>query len=50
MKNLIDVNVSIGALIYDDNLMVVTLNGLGKDYNQFCTSIAVQKKFSISKT
>jgi hypothetical protein len=23
----------------------MTLNGLGKDYNQFCTSIVVQKTF-----
>jgi len=25
--------------------MAVTLNGLGKDYSQFCTSIAVQETF-----
>jgi hypothetical protein len=44
VKNLLDVLVSIGALIDDENLMVVTLNGLGKYYSQFRTLIAVQKK------
>jgi hypothetical protein len=35
MKNLIDVFASIGATIDDEDLVVVTLNGLGKYYSQF---------------
>jgi hypothetical protein len=46
VKNLTDALASIGALVNDENLVVVTLNGLGKDYSQFCTSIAVQETFS----
>jgi hypothetical protein len=41
VKNLVDVLAFIGALVDDDDLVVVTLNGLGKYYSQFCTSIAV---------
>jgi hypothetical protein len=33
VKNLIDALASIGALVNDENLVVVTLNGLGKDYS-----------------
>ncbi len=33
VKNLIDALASIGALIDDEDLMAVTLNGFGKDYN-----------------
>jgi len=46
VKNLVDALASIGALIDDEDLVVVTLNGLGKNYNQFCTSIAIRKTFS----
>jgi len=35
VKNLVDVLAFIGAPIDDEDLVVVTLNGLGKDYNQF---------------
>jgi len=45
VKNLADVLVSIGVPVDDENLVVVTLNGLGKDYSQFRTSIAVQETF-----
>jgi hypothetical protein len=45
MKNLADVIASIGAPVDDENLVAVTLNGLGKNYNQFRTSIAVGKTF-----
>jgi hypothetical protein len=41
VKNLADALASIGAPIDDEDLMVVTLNGLGKDYSQFRTSIVV---------
>jgi hypothetical protein len=43
VKNLIDALASIGAPIDDEDLVVVTLNGLGKDYSQFRTSIVVQE-------
>ncbi len=43
MKNLVDALASIGALVDDEDLMAVTLNGLGKDYSQFRTSIAVRE-------
>jgi ketopantoate reductase len=33
VKNLGDVLASIGPLIDDEDLVVVTLNGLGKDYS-----------------
>ncbi len=45
VKNLVDALASIGALVDDEDLVVVTLNGLGKDYSQFRTSIAVRKTF-----
>jgi hypothetical protein len=45
VKNLADALASIGALVDDEDLVVVTLNGLGKDYSQFRTSIAVRKTF-----
>jgi hypothetical protein len=32
VKNLVDVLAFTGALVDDENLVVVTLNGLGKDY------------------
>jgi hypothetical protein len=43
VKNLVDVFTSIGALVDDEDLVVVTLNGFGKDYSQFCTSIIVRE-------
>jgi hypothetical protein len=45
VKNLANVLASIGALVDDEDLVAVTLNGLGEDYNQFCTSIAVRETF-----
>ncbi len=45
MKNLAYVLASIGAHVDDENLVAVTLNGLGKDYSQFRTSIVVQETF-----
>jgi hypothetical protein len=45
VKNLADALASIGAPVDDENLVAVTLNGLGKDYNQFRTLIAVQETF-----
>jgi hypothetical protein len=36
---------SIGAPVDDEDLMAVTLNGLGKYYSQFSTSIAVRETF-----
>jgi hypothetical protein len=45
VKNLADALASIGAPIDDEDLVVVTLNGLGKDYSQFRTLIAIQKTF-----
>jgi ribosomal protein S30 len=33
VKNLIDVLASIGALVDDEDLVGITLNGLGKDYS-----------------
>jgi hypothetical protein len=45
VKNLADVFASIRTLVDDENLMAVTLNGLGKNYSQLCTSIAVQETF-----
>jgi hypothetical protein len=46
VKNLADALASIGAPIDDEDLVAVTLNGLGKYYSQFCTSIVVQETFS----
>jgi len=45
VKNLADAFASIKATIDDEDLMAVTLNGLGKDYSQFHTSIVVQETF-----
>jgi len=45
VKNLVDALASIGALIDDEYLVAVTLNGLGKDCSQFHTSITVRKTF-----
>ncbi len=45
VKNLADVFASIGAPIDDEDLMAITLNGLGKDYSQFYTSITIRKTF-----
>jgi len=45
VKNLVDVLASIGALVDDEDLVAVTLNGLGKDYSQFSTSVAVRETF-----
>ncbi len=45
MKNLIDALASIGDLVDDEDLVIVTLNGLGKNYSQFHTSIAVRETF-----
>jgi hypothetical protein len=41
VKNLTDALASIGAPVDDEDLVVVTLNGLGKNYSQFRTSIIV---------
>jgi hypothetical protein len=45
VKNLVNVLVSIGAPVDDEDLITVTLNGLGKYHSQFRTSIAVRKTF-----
>jgi len=45
VKNLADVLTSIGTPIDDENLVIVTLNGLGKNYSQFYTSITIQETF-----
>ncbi len=45
MKNLADVLASIGALVDDEDLVAVTLNGLGKYYSQFRISIPIGKTF-----
>ncbi len=45
VKNLADALASIIALVDDEDLVAVTLNGLGKDYSQFHISIAVRKTF-----
>jgi hypothetical protein len=41
MKNLTDDLTSIETHVDDEDLVAVTLNGLGKNYNKFRTSIAV---------
>jgi hypothetical protein len=43
VKNLVDVFAYVGASIIDEDLMVVTLNALGKYYSYFGTSIIVQE-------
>jgi len=45
VQNLAYVFASIGAPIDDEDLVAVTLNGLRKDYSQFCTSIVVRETF-----
>jgi hypothetical protein len=45
VKNLADALASIRAHVDDEDLVAMTLNGLGKDYSQFYTSIAVRKTF-----
>jgi hypothetical protein len=45
VKNLIDALASIRALVDDEDLVAMTLNGLGKYYSQFHTLITIQKTF-----
>jgi len=45
VKNLTDALASIGTPVDDEDLVAVTLNGLGKDYSQFRTSIVVRETF-----
>jgi hypothetical protein len=45
VENLVDVLASIGVPGNDEDLVVMTLNGLGKDYSQFRTSIIVRETF-----
>jgi hypothetical protein len=45
VKNLANALASIKAHVDDEDLVAVTLNGLGKDYNQFRISIAVRETF-----
>jgi hypothetical protein len=45
VKNLADALASIGAHVDDEDLVAMTLNGLGKDCSHFCTSIAIQETF-----
>ncbi len=45
VKNLANVIASIGAFVNDEDIVAMTLNGLGKDYSQFFISIAIRKLF-----
>ncbi len=45
VKNLADALASIGALVNDEDLVVVTLNGLRKNYSQFRTSIVIRETY-----
>jgi hypothetical protein len=45
VKNLANVLTSIGSSINDEDLVAVTLNGLGKYYSQLQISIVVQETF-----
>jgi hypothetical protein len=45
VKNLADALAFTGTPVDDEDLVVMTLNGLGKDYSQFCASIAIRKAF-----
>jgi hypothetical protein len=45
VKNLVDVLAFLGIIVNDEDLVVVTLNGLGKDYSQNRTSIVVRETF-----
>ncbi len=46
VENLANALASTRTLVDDKDLMAVTLNGLGKNYNQFCISIIVRETFS----
>jgi hypothetical protein len=46
VKNLEDALAFIGAPIDDEDLVAMTLNGLGKDYSQFRSSVVVRETFS----
>jgi hypothetical protein len=50
VKNLADALASIGAHVDDEDLVAVTLNGLGEDYSQFRTSIVMRETFIDFKT
>jgi hypothetical protein len=45
VKNLANALASIGAIVDDEDLVAITLNGLRKDYTQFHTAIIVRKTF-----
>jgi len=45
VKNLANALASIGVPVYDEDLVAVTLNGLGKDCSQFRTLIAIRETF-----
>jgi hypothetical protein len=44
-EKLVDALASIGAHVDDEDLVAMTLNGLGKYYSHLCTSIVVQETF-----
>jgi hypothetical protein len=46
VKNLANALAFIRAPVDDENLVAMTLNGHGKNYSQFCTSIIIRKTFS----
>jgi hypothetical protein len=50
VKNLIDVFAFIWALVDDENLMIVTLNGLGKIITNFVLQLEFEIHLSISNT
>jgi hypothetical protein len=45
VKTLANALASIGAPVDDESLVAVTLNGLGKNYSQFRTSIVIRETF-----
>jgi hypothetical protein len=45
VKKLTDALVSTRAPVDDEDLVAITLNGLGKYYSQFCTSITIRETF-----
>ncbi|WP_353623129.1 hypothetical protein, partial [Escherichia coli] len=45
VKGIADALASIGSPVEDDDLVSVTLNGLGKEYDQFRTSIRTRENF-----
>jgi hypothetical protein len=45
VKNLVYVFAYIKTLVDDEDLVAVALNGFGKDYSQFFTSIVVRETF-----